>query len=161
MYSSYYRQGQLNMKALVDRFVSDDDTTISRVLVDQLFQCFGLEDEYREHKVAKETRIAAGSYQVLVRTFGGHHVRYSRRFSDIHQGMLEIVNVPNFTDILVHCGNTDEDTAGCLIIGIGANTEPGDMSISQSVTAYRRFYTLVIQAALDKNLYIEFQDNDR
>ena len=149
------------MKALVDRFVSDDDTTISRVLVDQHFLCFGLEDEYREEKVAKETRIAAGNYRVRIRTFGGHHTRYSRRFPDFHQGMLEIMDVPEFTDILIHCGNTDEDTAGCLIIGIGANTEPGDMSISQSVTAYRRFYQTVIQSALNENLYIEFQDNDR
>ncbi len=155
------------MKALVDRFVSDDDTTISRVLVGPTgaivdkFICFGLEDEYREHKVAKETRIPAGEYHIRVRTFGGHHTRYTHRFSDIHQGMLEIMDVPNFTDILVHCGNTDEHTDGCLIVGVGANTEPGDMSISQSVVAYRRFYQEVIQAALDETLFIEFQDNDR
>lgn len=148
------------MKALVDRFVSDADTTISQVILSTRFQCFGLEDEYREFKVAKETRIDAGVYDVVVRTFGGHHERYTRRFPDIHQGMLELVSVPNFTNILIHCGNNDEHTDGCLLLGMGANAEPGDMSISQSVTAYKRFYSAVIEAALLGRLQIEFQDND-
>ena len=32
-------------------------------------------------------------------------------------GMLEVLDVPNFKYILIHCGNTDEDTAGCLLLG--------------------------------------------
>ena len=68
------------MEILADRFVSDNDTTISRVLVDGAFSCFGLEDEYREEKVAKETRIDAGTYEVRLRTEGGFHNRYTSRF---------------------------------------------------------------------------------
>ena len=105
------------MGITVDRFVSDDDTTVRRVHVDGRFVCFGLEDEFRETKIASETRIPAGTYDVRLRTEGGHHNKYSTRFNEIHKGMLHIQDVPNFTFILIHCGNTDEDTDGCLLVG--------------------------------------------
>ena len=149
------------MEILVDRFVSDADATISRVTVDGRFVCFGLEDEFREEKVVGETRIPAGTYRINLRTEGGFHQRYSRRFSDIHRGMLHIQDVPNFQFILIHCGNTDEDTKGCLLVGTQANTQPGDMSIIASTGAYRRFYPLVVNPAAEDDLTITFVDNDR
>lgn len=149
------------MVIMVDRFISDNDTTISRILVDGNFVCFGLEDEYRVEKVSKETRIPAGTYNITLRTEGSFHEKYSTRFPDIHKGMLYINNVPNFEWILIHCGNTDEDTAGCLLVGSQAITEPGDMKITNSTAAYIRFYTMVVNAAASKSLSITFLDNDR
>jgi hypothetical protein len=149
------------MEILVDRFVSDDDTTISHVMIDGKFECFGLEDEYREDKIAGETRIPAGTYDVRLRREGGHHNKYSRRFPDIHRGMLHIQDVPNFQWILIHCGNTDEDTAGCLLVGSQAITDPGDMKITSSVAAYKRFYPKVVDAAENNDLSITYVDNDR
>ena len=149
------------MKIDVDRFISDADTTISRVMVDGQFICFGLEDEYREEKVVGETRIPAGTYQITLRTEGGFHERYSNRFSEIHRGMLHIRKVPNFKYILIHCGNTDEHTKGCLLVGMQANTEPGNMSVVSSAVAYRKIYPMVVNAAENSNLSITFADNDR
>ena len=149
------------MRITVERFFSDNDSTVSRVLIDRSYECFGLEDEFREEKVASETRIPAGTYQVGVRTVGGFHTRYSGRFPEFHKGMLHILDVPNFTLILIHCGNTDEDTAGCLLVGASVNTTAGDMSIGSSRVAYRKFYPKVIQAALEGSLEIEFVDSDR
>jgi len=149
------------MEITVDRFISDNDTTISRVNVDGKFICFGLEDEYRENKIVGETRIPAGRYKVSLRKEGGHHLRYISRFPDIHKGMLHIIDVPNFNWILIHCGNTDEHTDGCLLVGSQANTEPGDMSIISSTAAYSRFYPLVADAAENETLSITFIDNDR
>ena len=149
------------MEILVDRFISDHDTTISRVSIDGKFACFGLEDEYRADKVAGETRIPAGTYRVTLRTEGGHHSKYQRRFPDIHKGMLHLQDVPNFKWILIHCGNTDEDTAGCLLVGSHAITEPGDMSITSSGAAYKRFYPLVADAAANGTLSISYFDSDR
>ncbi len=149
------------MEILVDRFISDRDTTISRVLIDGKFACFGLEDEYRADKVAGETRIPAGTYDVRLRTEGGHHARYQARFRDMHRGMLHLQDVPNFTWILIHCGNTDNDTDGCLLVGSHAITEPGDMSITSSGAAYKRFYPLVVDSAANGTLSITYRDNDR
>ena len=149
------------MKIRVDRFTSDEDTTISRVTVDGQFVCFGLEDEFREDKIVGETRIPAGTYSITLRTEGGFHQRYQKRYEAFHRGMLHIREVPNFKFVLIHCGNTDEDTAGCLLVGTHANTEPGDMAISASRAAYEKFYPLVVDAAADNTLSITFEDNDR
>ncbi|MGD9824381.1 DUF5675 family protein, partial [Desulfobacter sp.] len=144
----------------IDRFISDSETTISRVFVDGKFFCFGLEDEYRVEKVAGETRIPPGTYKIGVRSVGGFHGRYKSRFADIHKGMLHVQDVPNFEYILIHCGNKDEHTAGCLLVGEGAVTTPGDMMITNSAAAYRRLYSKVIDAALMGRLEIIYQDHD-
>lgn len=149
------------MKIDVDRFTSDADTTLSHVSVDGKFVCFGLEDEFRVVKVPDETRIPAGKYQVGVRTVGKHHLQYRQRFSDMHRGMLQVLNVPGFEYILIHCGNTHADTAGCLLVGTGAVTDSDNMSVSSSTLAYRKLYPMVIDAALAGQLTIEFFDNDR
>ncbi len=129
-------------------------------MVNGRFVCFGLEDEYREQKVVGETRIPAGTYGVTLRTEGRFHQRYARRFPEFHRGMLHIRNVPNFKWILIHCGNTDEDTKGCLLVGSQAITEPGDMMVTASRVAYRRFYPMVVDAAERGELSITLVDND-
>ncbi len=83
------------------------------------------------------------------------------KFADIHRGMLHVQDVPGFEHILIHVGNTDTDTAGCLLVGTGALARPGDMSIQSSVEAYRRLYPQVIGAAESNDLEIEFIDSDR
>ncbi len=149
------------MKLLVERFTSDDDTTLSAVYLDGDFQCFGLEDEFREEKVVSETRIPSGTYKIGVRTTGGFHSRYSQKYSDIHQGMLHVLDVPGFEYILIHVGNTDENTAGCLLVGTGARAGEGDMSIQSSRLAYKKLYAKVIEAAKQGSLKIEYTDRDR
>ena len=142
----------------VRRFKSDDDATLSMISVDGEFQCFGLEDEYRESKVPKETRIPAGIYKIGVRTVGGFNYRYERKF-DFHKGMLHVLNVPGFEYILIHIGNTDENTDGCLLVGCGAMSY-GELSIQSSKVAYQAFYKKVINAALANDLIISYEDND-
>ena len=145
----------------VDRIQSDEDATISKLDVDGRFVCFGLEDEFRADKIAGETRIPAGRYDVGVRAEGGFHARYSQRFADMHRGMLHVRDVPGFEFILIHVGNTDENTAGCLLVGTGAMARAGDMSIQSSVEAYKRLYSKVIEAAKEGDLEIEYLDRDR
>ena len=149
------------MHIKVKRFTSDDDTTLSTVWIDNNFECFGLEDEYREEKVAKETRIPAGEYKIALRTWGGFHTRYSKKFPIFHEGMLQVLDVPGFTAILIHIGNTDEDTAGCLLIGQNAIGVSGSLSIGSSTRAYQEFYPKVLEAIKkgDK-VTIEYLDHD-
>ena len=151
------------MKLLVERFLSDSDTTLSIVSIisptSKDFACFGLEDEYRERKIIGETRIPAGIYQIGLRRHGRFHDRYKHRFARIHDGMLEIMDVPGFTDILIHCGNTDADTSGCLLLGSGANTTLNDMSITNSVAAYKDVYGQIIGAARRGELCIQIVNN--
>ena len=98
--------------------------------------CFTLEDEKRTVKVFGETRIPSGRYRMKLRKFGGFHERYNMKFS-WHIGMIEIEDVPDFSDILIHIGNTDDDTAGCLLVG---ETQDVRGFIGRSELAYTRIY---------------------
>jgi len=106
------------------------------------FLCYTLEDESREEKVQGETCIPEGEYCINFRAVGGFHSKYSKRFADIHMGMLEVCDVPNFKYILIHCGNTDEDTAGCLLLGNSQvnNSIKTNGYIGNSTEAYFKVY---------------------
>lgn len=145
----------------VDRYLSTNEATLSRISVDGNFECYGLEDEYRAVKVPGETRIPAGSYRVTLRTEGGFHARYAndRRFRDIHIGMLWVRDVPGFEYILIHVGNFETDTAGCLLVG--DTRDEVRMAIYRSAEAYRRLYVKVRTAAERGQLFINYQDNDQ
>ena len=112
------------------------------------FLCYTLEDESREQKVYGETCIPEGEYKVEFRKEGGYHNKYSKRFADIHKGMLHIVDVPNFEYILIHCGNTDEHTAGCLLVGDTQenNNIKTNGFIGKSTIAYMRIYPPIAKA---------------
>lgn len=146
------------MKISVERFLDDGDTTLSLVKVDNKFLCFGLEDPFREEKVHGQTRIPEGEYRVRVRTHGSFHVRYSqdKRFKAKHKGMLEVLDVPNFKHILIHVGNSNLDTKGCLLVGMGTSLD--SMKISNSTKAYKLLYKTVIQSALADDLTITYYD---
>ena len=147
------------MMILVDRVRSDNDATLSAVYVDGVFTCFGLEDEDRAHKIPAETRIPAGIYQIGIKLVGGMNFRYHQKFPLFHLGMLEVLDVPNFTDILIHIGNDDDDTAGCLLVGSNANTV-GGLTLGSSTNAYIMLYNQCIRAAQRGKLSIEYRDND-
>jgi len=140
------------MKLEVIRFNKGVDST-NGMLFDitndeRKFLCYTLEDESREEKVYAETCIPEGEYNIRFRTVGGHDAKYGKRFADIHVGMLEVCDVPNFKYILIHCGNTDEDTAGCLLLGDSQenNNLKKDGFIGRSTQAYLRVYPPIAKA---------------
>ena len=122
------------------------DATNGMIFLDGVFECFSLEDEYREQKIKGETCIPEGSYEVVLRKEGGFHERYSSRYS-FHKGMLWVKSVPNFEWILFHLGNTDENTAGCILVG--DTQQDLDVSkdgfIGSSGNAYKKFYPKVAE----------------
>lgn len=147
------------MRLIVQRFPSSSDSTGAILYLDGERECFGLEDEERTVKVWGETRIPGGTYVVGVRKEGGFFNRYSARFGEWHKGMLHILDVPGFDYVLIHIGNDDDDTAGCLLVGKGIEElEDGNFRLINSTSAYKRLYRKVIGAALDSKLSITFLD---
>ncbi len=128
------------------------------------FCCFTLEDRFHfpDEKVSGSTRIPAGIYKLNYKKEGGFHTRYKTRFKDIHHnGMIEIVGVPNFTDILLHCGNHDQHTKGCVLLGDTAEqnvTKKG--FIGNSNEAYKRFYKEFINTFVPEVSKIKIIDGD-
>ena len=154
------------MKLEVLRISSQEDSTsgvLFDVTGDREFLCYTLEDEQRDTKIAGETRVPAGTYRVTYRTEGGFHKKYSHRFQDIHRGMLWVRDVPGFEYILIHCGNTDEHTAGCLLVGEtqSSNLKTADGFIGKSTQAYFDLYPRVAEA-LDRGeeVIIKYIDYD-
>lgn len=145
------------------RLISDDDTTISAFFIEGRFYAFGCEDEFRVVKLAKETRIPAGTYEIRLRTVGGFHEKYLAKFGALfHKGMLWLQNVPGFEYVLIHIGNTDEDTEGCILVGATANTVPGALSVSNSTAAYQKLYPVIRDALLrGERVHITITDRDR
>ncbi len=134
------------MKLQAFRYNSDKDHSNSVFLVDGKYECDVLEDEYRPVKKMHETRIPDGTYNVEFRTEGGFHQRYLQKFGSWHKGMLWIKDVPGFEYILIHIGNDDDDTSGCLVVGYAGRNNHN--WISESTVAYKAFYPKVRNALL-------------
>ena len=137
------------MEIRLKRIADNGNASISLFYIDNVFQCFVIEDEHRTKKVYGETRIPNGIYEIGLRSEGGFHNRYSKKFED-HKGMLCLYNKPNWTlvnsgisfqYILIHIGNTQKDSAGCLLLNdvVDASKFTG----SYSTQAYRRIYPII------------------
>ena len=155
------------MKLKVLRFSSQEDSTSGLLFLEGdlglQFLCYTLEDEARVLKVRGETRVPAGTYEIKLRTEGGFHEKYKKRFAGLHKGMLHVTNVPNFKWILIHTGNTDEHTAGCLLVGDSQenNNIVKDGFIGKSVNAYKRIYPDISKAILNgEEVTIEYINFD-
>ena len=153
------------MKLQVLRFSSESDSTNGLLfdITDGIkFLAYTLEDERREEKVMSETRIPAGTYEIKLRTEGGHHNKYASRYRNMHKGMLWLQDVPNFKWILIHCGNTDEHTAGCLLVGDSQenNQIKTNGFIGSSSNAYKRIYPAIAEAVENEGVTIEYIDLD-
>ena len=156
------------MKLEVLRISSQADSTSGLLFeitdLGKKFLCYTLEDERRALKVLGETRIPEGTYDIKFRKTGGFHNRYSKKYRSIHRGMLHITDVPNFEYILIHTGNTDEHTSGCLIVGDSQsnNVIIKDGFVGQSVNAYKRIYPPIAKA-LEKGevVTIKYTDYDK
>tara|TARA_R110001599_G_scaffold132349_1_gene309075 strand:+ start:14322 stop:14789 length:468 start_codon:yes stop_codon:yes gene_type:complete len=154
------------MELIVLRFSSQEDST-SGILFEKTdiklrFLCYTLEDEARVLKVKGETRVPEGTYEIKLRKEGGFHERYTKKYRSFHRGMLHVTDVPNFEYILIHTGNTDEHTAGCLLIGDSQenNTILKDGFVGKSTNAYKRIYPPIAkQLELGNKVTIQYIDH--
>ena len=154
------------MELVVKRFADNDKATMDLFYINGIFQCFAIEDEERAIKVSGETRIPNGLYKVALRSEGGFHEQYKIKYKDMHKGMLCIYNEKNwkivkdgmeFQYILIHTGNTEKHTAGCLLLNDAVSCKT--FSGSSSVDAYKRIYPKIADAILrGENVTIEYVD---
>lgn len=96
------------MELKLNRIFLGSSATIGELLVNDKYLCDTLEDRVRPEgeKVYGKTAIPEGTYEVKL--------THSPRFKKI---LPEILNVPNFSGIRIHTGNSSKDTEGCILVG--------------------------------------------
>lgn len=142
------------MEITVNRKVKTKVSTISDVLIDGEFYCYGLEDtdrglsndmpieEIKEKKVFAQTAIPTGRYEVII--------SFSNRFQ---QYMPLLLNVPGFEGVRIHPGNTAANTEGCLLLG---QTMGADF-VGNSRLAYRSFMPKLRAIEKTEKIFITFK----
>lgn len=136
----------------VNRYAFGADSTLGSLRMEykgEVFKCFTLEDERRKVKVKGETCIPPGTYELKLRTEGGMHEKYKKRFPEEHRGMLWLQDVENFQWVYIHIGNKESHTDGCILVGLVPVTMPdGEFEIAKSTEAYLSVNAMVL-AAMD------------
>lgn len=102
------------------------------------FECYTLEDVVRElgphgeGKVFGQTAIPAGTYDVIL----GLSPKFGRT-------MPRLVDVPFFAGILIHKGNTDVNTEGCILV---ANHIGGPDLVTDATGAWNSLFPKLMDA---------------
>lgn len=142
------------MELVIDRKWKTPTYTISNLTINGEWFCNVLEDKDRnldnsmtiaeivKTKVPSSTAIPRGTYEITLDV-------YSPKFGETYfykklcNGKLpRLLNVKGFEGVLIHSGNTDKDTNGCLLVGY--NTEKGKVLNSQDT--FRKLYNKLLEA---------------
>ena len=144
------------MKLELKRIYKGDDYTIGKLYINGSYFCDTLEDkdrnlsqdmsleEIKEKKIYGKTAIPTGTYKVSLNLI-------SPKFSDFKKypaykfcdGYLpRLVNIPGFDGVLIHIGNEDEDTDGCILVG--TNSIKG--KVTNSTSTFRKLYDIITES---------------
>lgn len=100
------------------------------------WHAYTLEEEWHDN-ARTISCIPAGRYRAFFRT--PSNTPASVRFMSVY----ELLDVPNRTAILIHAGNTEEDTKGCILVGRRTGTltvadeDTGEPTTKDAVLASR------------------------
>ena len=117
--------------------------TIGSLFINGEFFCYTLEDtdryltsdmsleDIQSKKIYGKTAIPKGVYFIDMNTVSTKFK--DRLWAKPYDGKLpRLLNVPGYEGVLIHIGNTVEDTSGCILVG----TEYSDGFLRNSVTAF-------------------------
>lgn len=146
------------MELTLKRIALRDTYTIGKLYINNEYFCDTCEDKVRdinkdgdlydigECKISSLTAIPYGKYEITLKV---QSPKYSLRTNyNWCKGYLpRLINVPNFDGILIHAGNTANDSAGCIIVG--ENKIKGQ--VINSMATLKRLYCSILKEASDRN----------
>ncbi|EJF0724668.1 hypothetical protein MQX15_001012, partial [Campylobacter jejuni] len=105
--------------------VLDDDNKI-------LFECFSLEEDKEGLESGKDLRIPEGNYNLKRHSPSRFENTLRSITKKDDDTMINVYNddVPSSRAILIHWGNTDKDTQGCILLGL--TKDNNNESVGQS-----------------------------
>jgi len=148
------------MKLKLQRFHDNGQATLGMLFVDDKFECFTLEDTYRESKIQGETRIPAGKYWVDYRPIESPKTKKYQDAYSWFKWHLHIKDVPNFKYVYIHIGNNKSHTDGCILVGNQSKMygQNGPEVLGSKVT-FKSLYQKVSRA-LDMGDGVQIEIND-
>lgn len=142
------------MKLTLNRIYKGTNYTIGKLYMDGEYFCDTIEDkdrgltdnmtleEIKKIKVYAETAIPTGTYNITLNIISP---KYKNRepYKTLCNGKLpRLVNVKGFDGILIHIGNTERDSAGCILVG--ENKVKG--KVINSTETFKRLYKKLKEA---------------
>jgi Family of unknown function (DUF5675) len=134
------------MPTKIIRIQQKGQSTLSHLYINDIFQCYLLEDAIRLIKVKKETALFAGKWTMRLNTEGAMNQEYAKRFPVLHKGMIEILT-DQFQSTYIHIGNFIRHTEGCPLVGTTYNVDEKDKQnfmVSESERAYKFVYPVLL-----------------
>jgi hypothetical protein len=139
------------MELVVDRKWKKQSYTISNLTIDGKWFCNVLEDadrdldnsmsieKIKEIKKPSITAIPRGTYEITLDVVSSKYSKI-QFYQEVCNGKVpRLLNVKGFDGILIHAGNTDKDSAGCLLVG--HNKVKGQ--IIDSKNTFKKLYNLL------------------
>lgn len=118
------------MELTLKRIALRNECTIGKLYVDGEYVCDTIEDTVRdldkdgkfangEVKIPGKTAIPYGRYEVTMKVKSPKYSNFSKySWAKKYDGYLpRLLNVPHFDGVLIHPGNTADDSEGCLLVG--------------------------------------------
>lgn len=150
------------MELRLKRIARRSTYTIGKLYVDGEYFCDTLEDAdrglrqdmplavIRATKRKGITAIPTGRYRV---TLDVQSPKFSKKaiYQFCNGYLPRLINVPGYEGVLIHVGNTDKDTEGCLLVG--RNTQVG--KVLESRKTFIALYDRLLGA--EGNIYIKIE----
>lgn len=143
------------MNILVNRIAKRETYTIGKLYVDGKYICDTIEDKDRgltntasiaeiaKKKVKHQTAIPTGTYTVTLKVKSPKYSTKPYFVNYCGAYMPRLLNVPGFEGVLIHTGNTADDSSGCIIVGY--NTQVG--KVLNSKKAFEVLYPILKNAS--------------
>lgn len=150
------------MKILVKRIAKLPTYTIGRMYIDNQYICDTIEDtdhnltqtmplsEIKKKKVYGETAIPTGTYKVVMNVISPKFK--NRVWAKPYGGKLpRLLDVPGYDGVLIHVGNTVQDSLGCILVG--ENKVKG--KVINSTITFNKVMSILLKAKDDITITIE------
>ncbi|EAI5960111.1 hypothetical protein BH341_08840 [Campylobacter jejuni] len=115
-----------------------------------LFECFSLEEDKEGLESGKDLRIPEGVYNLKRHTPSRFENTLRSITKKDDDTMINVYNdeVPASRAILIHWGNTDKDTQGCILLGLAKDNNNERIGLSR--LACKEFYDLMYNQDLSE-----------
>lgn len=142
------------MELKLERIFKGDTYTIGKLYINNEYFCDTLEDkdrgltsdmsldEIKSIKIKGVTAIPTGTYSITLDVQSPKFSTY-KQYAFCNGYLPRLIDVPGYEGVLIHIGNTDSDSDGCVLVG--KNTVKG--MVTNSTETFKKLYPILKEAS--------------